>query len=225
MGHAVDQQLLSLVQQNVKDLMANYVKTQAELSTLQDEVALQVALLRDEHATAQNQWQKHEEQIGGMKEWIEETKGILEKLQTAEKYFQVEIRMRLQQVESRLAESAEKVQELKSGFCETNVRVVQLQEGLAETDVKVEKVQGGLAETDLKMEQLQEGLAQKDVKMEQLKKELGETDVKVERLEEEMGEKDVKMDKVKIEVTEMGDKVKELELVLKDQRMKPNVVG
>lgn len=64
MGHAVDQQLLSLVQQNVKDLMANYVKTQAELLTLQDEVAL----LRDEHATAQNQWQKHEEQIGGMKE-------------------------------------------------------------------------------------------------------------------------------------------------------------
>ena len=96
MGHAVDQQLLSLVQQDVKNLTANYVKTQAELSTLQDEIAS----LRDEHATAQNQWQKYEEQIGEMKEWTEETKGILEKLQTAEKYFQVEIRMRLQQVET-----------------------------------------------------------------------------------------------------------------------------
>ena len=40
-----------------------------------------------------------------------------------------------------------------------------------------------------------------------------------------MSETDVKMEKVKIEVTEMGDKVKELELVLKDQRMKANVVG
>lgn len=47
----------------------------------------------------------------------------------------------------------------------------------------------------------------------------------MERLEEDMSETDVKMEKVKIEVTEMGDKVKELELVLKDQRMKPNVVG
>lgn len=186
MGHAVDQQLLSLVQQDVKDLRANLSTLQeslAQQTTEQLEIRDEISFLRDERATAQNHWQTHEEQIGGMKEWIEETKEILEKLQAAAKSFEEEIGMRLQQIETQLAESGEKEQELKSGLCETNTGMIQLQEGLAKTDVKVEKLEEGLGDTDVKTEQ------------------------------------------VRTEVIEMGDKVNKLELVLRDQRMKSNVVG
>ncbi|XP_022787144.1 uncharacterized protein LOC111327268 isoform X1 [Stylophora pistillata] len=251
MGHAVDQQLLSLVQQDVKDLRANFVKTQAELSALQElvdqqrtellEVQDSISHLRVEHAATQVNLREHEEQIGEIKKWreqqIKEVKEILEKLYAAEKAFEEEIRMRLQQAETRLAESDVKVKQLQGGLAETDEKVEQLQEGLAETDGKVEQLGEGL----MKVEQLQEGLAKTDVKVEQLGEELmkveqlqgglAKTDVKVEQLQEGLAETDEKVEQLgeelmKVEQRQGGlcDKVKELELVVGDQRMKPNVV-
>ena len=61
--------------------------------------------------------------------------------------------------------------------------------------------------------------------MVQLQEGLAKTDDKVEKLEEGLGDTDVEMEQVRTRVIEMGDKVNKLELVLRDQRMKSNVVG
>ena len=145
MGHAVDQQLLSMVQQDLKELMKNYAKTEAEQSAIRESLAQleseqmemqdTIAFLQDKQSFTQVRLQEREEQQ------MKENKEILAKLQFVEKSLKEELLMRSQEVEERFAESDEKVEQLQAGLGETDDKVEKLQRDVFETGVKIKQLE------------------------------------------------------------------------------------
>ncbi len=137
MGHAVDQTLLSLVQQDVKELIKNYRKTEAEQLAVQGSLAQQrteqtelqntVTFLQDQQSLTTVQLKKQEEQL-------KEDEEILKKLISVEKIFHEEILSRVQGVEKRLGETNDKVKQLEEGSAKVEKYV-------AETHTKVEQLE------------------------------------------------------------------------------------
>ena len=112
MGHAVDQNLLSLVQQDVKELIDKYTKTKMEQSAIQESLDQQrteqiemqntVASLQDQQSSTRVHLEEHDEQLEAVMEWKEqlmkENKGILETLVSVEKTLSKEL-IRVEDVE------------------------------------------------------------------------------------------------------------------------------
>ena len=73
MGHAVDQNLLSLVQQDVKELIKNYRKTEADQSSIREsldwqkteqiDIQTNVVSLQDQQCSTRNQLETMESNI------------------------------------------------------------------------------------------------------------------------------------------------------------------
>ena len=127
MGHAVDQNLLSLVQQDVKELIKKYKKSEAEQSAIQESLAQQkieqtemetiVTSIQDQQSVTRAQLEKHVEQLEAVLEWreqqVKENDKIVETLVSVEKTLNEELLLRTERVEKGLAETDERVQQLE----------------------------------------------------------------------------------------------------------------
>ena len=184
MGHAVDHNLLALVQQDVKKLLMDY-KTTEELLAQQrvDLTATQntVTSIQDQQSATRDQLEEHDEQLAAVLEWKEkqmkENEEILAKLVSVEKILSEEFLNRVEGVEKGLAETDDKVEQLEQGFAKTGDKVEKLEQGFAMTDATVGQLEKGFAKTDDKVEQLEQGFAR-------IKKDASETGDKVKQLEE-----------------------------------------
>ena len=124
MGHAVDQNLLSLVQQDVKELIKNYRKSEAEQSSIREsldwqnteqiDIQTNVASLQDQQCSTRNQLETMESNIQ-----------LLEKLVAVEKTLSEELLLRVQELEDGLSN-------VKSYISQTDQRL----KILAENDVR-----------------------------------------------------------------------------------------
>ena len=105
MGHAVDQHLLSLVQQEVEELVKNY-KTTEELLAQQrvDLTAMQntVTSIQDQQSATRDQLQQ-----------MKENEEILQKLLSVQKMLSEELLIRVEGVEKGLAKTDDEVKQLK----------------------------------------------------------------------------------------------------------------
>ena len=197
MGHAVDQNLLSVVQQDVKELVKSCKTTEESLAKQRvelTEMQSTVTSIQDRQSATRAQLEDHNDQLTAVLEWKElqmkENKEILLKLLSVEEMLTKELLIKVEGVEKGLAKTDDKVEQLQQGFANTDDKVEQLQQGFANTDDKVEQLQQGFANTDDKVEQLQQEFAK--------------------------AEKDV---------LETGNKVKQLEEAVSSQRMKENRPG
>ncbi|KAJ7389412.1 hypothetical protein OS493_031656 [Desmophyllum pertusum] len=246
MGHAVDQNLLSLVQQDVKELIDKYTKTEMEQSAIQESLDQQrteqiemqntVASLQDQQSSTRVHLKEHDEQLEAVMELMKENKGILETLVSVEKTLSEELMNRVQDVEKGLGETDDRVKQLKKDVSETGNKMEQLEQGFAKTDDKVEQLEKDFSETGGKIEQLEQGFAKTDDKVEQLEQGFAKTDDKVEQLEKDVSEMggrmeqlehgfaktDDKVEQLEKDVSETGGKVKQLEQEVRSQRMKEN---
>ena len=169
MVHAVDQNLLSLVQQEVTKLVKDYKTTEESLAQQRvDLTAMQHSLtsIQDQQSATGAHLEEHDEQLTAVLEWKEqqmnENEEILLKLMSVEKMLSEELLIRVQGVEKGLAETGNKVEQLEQGFVKTDDKVEQLEQGFARTDDKVEQLEQGFAKTDDKVEQLEQGFAKTD---------------------------------------------------------------
>ncbi|XP_020610668.1 uncharacterized protein LOC110049226 [Orbicella faveolata] len=208
MGHAVDQNLLSLVQQDVKNLVKDYKTTEESLAQQRvDLTAMQntVISIQDQQSATRAQLEEHDQQLAAVLEWKEqqmkENEDILQKLVSVEKMLSEELLIRVEGVEKGLAETDNKLEQLEQGFAKRDGKVEQLEQAFAKTDDKVKQLEQGFSKTDNKVEQLEQGFAK--------------TDDKVEQLEQGFA-------KVEKDVSETGNKVKQLEEVVRSHRMKEN---
>ncbi|XP_078366795.1 uncharacterized protein LOC144650892 isoform X2 [Oculina patagonica] len=110
MGHAVDQNLLSLVQQDVKELVKNHSKTEGILAQQrieQIEMENTVSCLHDQQSLTRVQLEEHDKQLEAVLDWKEqqmkENETILEKLVSVEKTLSEELLIRVQGVEDDLS--------------------------------------------------------------------------------------------------------------------------
>ncbi len=209
MGHAVDQNLLSLVQQDVKELFKNYKKTEAEQTAIQESLSQQRTQQMEIESSTRVQLEEHGEQLAAVLEWkdkrMKENGEILEKLVSIKETLSEELLTR--------AEMVDKVGQLARGFTKTDDKVKQLERGFAKTGVKVEQLEQGFAKTDDKVDQLEQGFAKTDDKVDQLERGFAKTGDKVEQLEQGFA-------KIEQDVSETGDKVKQLEQEVRSRRMK-----
>ncbi|KAJ7385490.1 NACHT, LRR and PYD domains-containing protein 3 [Desmophyllum pertusum] len=221
MGHAVDQNLLSLVQQDVKKLVENFKKTVAEQSAIQESLDQQrteqiemqntVASLQDQQSSTRVHLEEHDKQLEAVMELMKENKGILETLVSVEKTLSEELMNRVQDVEKGLAETGDKVEQLEQGSAKTDDKMEQLEQGFVKTDDKVEQLEQGFAKTDDKVEQLEHGFAKTDDKVEQLEKDVSETGGKMEQLEQGFAKTDNKVEQLEQGFAKTDDKVEQLE--------------
>ena len=211
MGHAVDHNLLALVQQDVKKLIVDYKTTKESLAQQGvDLTAMQntVTSIQGQQSATGVQLEEHDEQLAAVLEWKEqqmkENEEILAKLVLVEKMMSEELLIRVERVEKGLVETDDKVEQLEQGFAKTDDKVEQLEQGCAKTDDKVERLEQGFAKTDATVGQLEQGFAK--------------TDDKVEQLEQGFA-------RIEKDASETGNKVKQLEEAVRRQRIKENKPG
>ena len=221
----MDQNLLSLVQQDVKELIKKYKKSEAEQSAIQESLAQQkteqtemqniVTSSQDQQSVTRAQLEEHVEQLEAVLEWREqqmnENDKIVETLVSVEKTLNEELLRRTERVEKGLAETDDKVEQLEQGFAKTDDKVEQLKRRFAKTDDKVEQLEQGFAKTDDKVEQLKRGFAETDDKVEQLEQGFAKTDDKVQQLKRGFARTD--------------DRVQQLEQEVRNKRLKESQPG
>ena len=204
MGHAVDNDLLSLVQTQVKGIIKDLTLQSTKLfqiqktaAVLQQQLSSQKVRLDDHDARFDVVEEKLQEDEDTRRE---EMKIILERLAAIQKTITGELLRRVQGVEGSLAA--------------TNIKMEQLGQRAAKTDDKMEQLGQRAAKTDDKMEQLGQRAAKTDDKMEQLGQRAAKTDDKVEQLEHG------KMKQLQEGLTKTSNRVDQLEHKVKSQMMK-----
>ena len=153
MGRAVDHNLLSLVQQDVKKLIMDYKTTEESLAQQRvDLTATQntVTSIQDQQSATRVQLEEHGEQLVAVLDWKEqqmkENEEILAKLVSVKKMMSEELLMRVERVEKGHAETDDKVKQLEQGFAriekdasETGDKVKQLEEEVRSQRMKENK--------------------------------------------------------------------------------------
>ena len=146
MGHAVDQNLLSLVQQDVKELIKKYKKSEAEQSAIQESLAQQKTEqteMQNVETSIQDQQSVTSAQLEAVLEWreqqVKENEKIVETLVSVEKTLNEELLLRTERVEKGLAETDNKVEQLKRGFAKTDDKVQQLEQEVRSKKMKEHK--------------------------------------------------------------------------------------
>ena len=156
MGHAVDQNLLSLVQQDVKKLLMDYKTTEGSLAQQRvDLTALQksVTFIQDQQSATGAQLKEHDEQLTAVLEWKEqkmkETREILLKLVSVEKMLSEELSIRVGGVEQSVEGMEQRVEVVEQ-------RVEGMEKGNVERDDKMEQLEQGFAKVEKKVKQLEQ---------------------------------------------------------------------
>ena len=141
MGHAVDHNLLSLVQQDVKKLIMDYKTTEESLAQHRvDLTATQntVTSIQDQQLATRVQLEEHDEELVAVLEWKEqqmkENEEILAKLVSVKKMMSEELLMRIERVEKGHAETDDKVEQLEQG-------IARIEKDASETGDKVKQLE------------------------------------------------------------------------------------
>ena len=141
MGQAVDKELLSLIEQDVRELIRKYTENEAELADIQVSLESQLnkqAEMQTAVVSLQEQQEEHDERFKAIQQWREEqmreTKEILKLLTVfAEKSLKQtsELEIRVEEVEKDLAV-------VKRSLSESNLeeRVKQLERNVKEQGAK-----------------------------------------------------------------------------------------
>ena len=166
MGHAVDKDLFSLVQTEVKGIIKDLTlqstklfQVQKTAAVLQQQLSSQKVRLDDHDARFDAVEDKLQEDEETRKE---EIKIILERLAAIQKTITEELSRRVQGVEGSLAATNIKMEQLGQRAAKTDDKMEQLGQRAAKTDDKVEQLEHG------KMKQLQEGLTKTSNRVDQL---------------------------------------------------------
>ena len=137
MGHAVDRDLLCLVQDEVKDLIKDYSTIHSQLNLHNKQIA-QLASLKDEDERKETRLVEHHKRLEALAEKLQEesenrfkeiTK-ILERLVS----FEAQLLIRLQVVEEKVELLSDEVQLLKKSQTETAAKANQLDQRWAEVE-------------------------------------------------------------------------------------------
>ena len=148
MGQAVDKELLSLIEQDVKELIKKYTENVAELEDIQVSLELQLneqAEMQTDVASLKEQQEEHDERLKAIQRWREqqmrETKEILKLLTVfAEKTLKqtTELEIRVEEVEKDLAVVKRSQRSLSESNLAIKERVKQLERNVKEQGAKEE---------------------------------------------------------------------------------------
>ena len=187
MGHAVDRDLLTLVQQNVNDLIndSNIIKSVLDQKIKKfASVQKQVAVLEDWQICQGTTLDEHDEVLMQHEEKFQEVDETLERLLRCRRIVNERLSMQINVLQEGLGKTDDKVGQLEQGLTAMTGKVERevehLKEGLtARTDQverEVEHLKEGLtARTDMveeKIEQLEQGLTARTDMVEHLDREV-----------------------------------------------------
>ena len=156
MGHAVDKDLLCLVQDEVKDLIKDYNTIDSQLNLHNKEIAqleLNVATLKDQDELKETRLVEHHKRLEALEEKLpvqepaenrsEEIEKVVERLVS----FEAQLSIRLQLVE-------EKIEQLEQTLTKTDDRVEQLVQCQTNAVCQVDLLKQSQTETAAKANQL-----------------------------------------------------------------------
>ena len=162
MGHAVDRDLLCLVQDEVKDLIKGYNTIDSQLNLHNKEIAqleVNVATLKDQDERRETRVVEHHKRLEALEEKLlvqeaaekrsEEIKKVVERLVS----FEAQLSIRLQLVE-------EKIAQLEQTLTKTDDRVQQLEQRQTNAVWQVELLKHIQTETAAKADQLDQRCAE-----------------------------------------------------------------
>ena len=162
MGHAVDRDLLCLVQDEVKDLIKDYNTIDSQLNLHNKEIAqlqVNVATLKDQDERRETRLVEHHKRLEALEEKLlvqeaaekrsEEIKKVVERLVS----FEAQLSIRLQLVE-------EKIAQLEQTLTKTDDRVQQLEQRQTNAVWQVELLKHIQTETAAKADQLDQRCAE-----------------------------------------------------------------
>ena len=162
MGHAVDRDLLCLVQDEVKDLIKGYNTIDSQLNLHNKEIAqlqVNVGTLKDQDERRETRVVEHHKRLEALEEKLlvqeaaekrsEEIKKVVERLVS----FEAQLSIRLQLVE-------EKIAQLEQTLTKTDDRVQQLEQRQTNAVWQVELLKHIQTETAAKADQLDQRCAE-----------------------------------------------------------------
>ena len=162
MGHAVDRDLLCLVQDEVKDLIKDYKTINSQLNLhnkLIAQLGVNVATLKDQDERKETRLVEHHKRLEALEEKLlvqeaaekrsEEIKKVVERLVS----FEAQLSIRLQLVE-------EKIAQLEQTLTKTDDRVQQLEQRQTNAVWQVELLKHIQTETAAKADQLDQRCAE-----------------------------------------------------------------
>ena len=176
MGHAVDKDLLHLVQDEVRDLMKEYHIIKSHLNIQNKHVTKveeDVATLRDLELRQETRLDEHHQRLDVLDETLlvatensgEQVLKVLERLVS----FEAQISMQLQSVEKGLAKAVDEVELLKQSFPEILAKVNQMNQSQTETAVNVELLKQKHTQTVARVEDLDQRCTKADDKVEEIR--------------------------------------------------------
>ena len=212
MGHAVDKDLLHLVQDEVRDLIKDYqtMESQVNLQNKQiDKVEEDVSILKHQFSsheasflsTMEKKLQEFE------KNRSEEIGQVLERLLS----FEAQLSMRLESVEVGLAKTVDNLEQLKQSQTKTDDRVEQLEQSQTKTDDRVEQLEQSQIKTNERAEHIEQIQTTTDDRIEQIEQSRCKTIHRIEQLEQSQTKTDDRVEQVEQIQTKTTDRVEQLE--------------
>ncbi len=221
----MDQNLLSLVRQELKELIKGYTKVNSVLalhSKRLPQVQETVTGFQDEPFCKRAKLDEHDVHLDRVDEKLqkegntskEETELIMERLVSIEKILSESLastNIKVKEMEQGFARTEEKKELLQQGFAKTDDKGEELEQGFAKTDDKVEELEQGFAKTDDRVEQLEQGSANTEDKVEQLEQGFARTEDEVEHMKQGFAKTDDKVEQLEQESAKTDDRVEQLE--------------
>ena len=212
MGHAVDRDLICLVQDEVKDLIKDYSTIHSELNLHNKDIAqleVNVATLKDQDERKETRLVEHHKRFEAMEEKVQEESGnrskeitkVLERLVS----FEGQLSIRLQVVE-------EKVEQLEQTQTKTDDRVGQLEQSQTNTVCQVELLKHSHTKTADEVELLKHSHTKTADEVQLLKQNQTETAAKADQLDQRCAE----VERIGLQLKTQKDKPGKLCLRLRD---------
>lgn len=212
MGHAVDKDLLHLVQDEVRDLIKDYqtIESQVNLQNKQiDKVEEDVSILKDQFSsqeagflsTMEKKLQEFE------KNRSEEIGQVLERLLS----FEAQLSRRLELVEVGLAKTVDNLEQLRQSQTKKDDRVEQLEQSQTKTDDRVEQLEQSQIKTNERAEHIEQIQTKTDDRIEQIEQSRCKTVHRIEQLEQSQTKTNDRVEQVEQIQTKTTDRVQQLE--------------
>ena len=212
MGHAVDKDLLHLVQDEVRDLIKDYqvMKSLLNLQKKQiDMVEEDVAILEDQFSSQEASFlSTMEEKLQEIvKNRSEEIGQVLERLSS----FEAQLSMRIEFAEVGLAKTVDNLQQLEQSQTKTDDRVEELEQSQTKTVERVAQVEQSQAKTDDRVEQLEQSQTKTNERAEHIEQIQTETDDRIEQLEQSQCTTVDRVEQLEQSQTKTDDRVEQVE--------------
>ena len=211
-GHAVDKDLLHLVQDEVRDLIKDYqtIESQVNLQNKQiDKVEEDVSILKDQFSSQEASFlstlEKKLQEV--VKNRSEETGQVLKRLLS----FEAQLSMRLEFVEVGLAEKVDNLEQLEQSQTKTDDRVEQLEQSQTKTDDRLEQLEQSQTKTNERAEHIEQIQTKTDDRIKQIEQGQCKTVDRVEQLEQSLTKNDDRVEQVEQIQTKTADRVEQLE--------------